>query len=362
MGSKSKGSASSESADAPSGEGGSPGKIFVGGLAKDVTLAVFSKYFGKYGEITDSVIMRDKYSGHPRGFGFVTYADPSVVDRVIQETHILNGKQVEIKRTIPKGAIPSKDFRTKKIFVGGIPPTVTEDEFKNFFGKYGKVVDHQIIRDHTTNRSRGFGFIVFDSEQVVDDLLVKGNMVDLMGTKVEIKKAEPRKASNLSGPAFGSESRARPYSGGAGGFGGSYGGFGGPGDFGPPPYRSGGGYGSRLGGYGGFGGGVGSDFGGGYGGFGSGGLGGYRGETSFGYSGRLGSYGGGGAGFDGGYGGGGPLGGYGRGVDDYGGYGRSDYGGGYESGPGAGYGGGSYYGGRGGYGGGGTGRYHPYAR
>ncbi|KAF3783565.1 Heterogeneous nuclear ribonucleoprotein 1 [Nymphaea thermarum] len=306
MGSKSKGSASSENADAPSGEGGSPG--------------------------------------------------------VIQETHILNGKQVEIKRTIPKGAIPSKDFRTKKIFVGGIPPTVTEDEFKNFFGKYGKVVDHQIIRDHTTNRSRGFGFIVFDSEQVVDDLLVKGNMIDLMGTKVEIKKAEPRKASNLPGPSFGSDSRARPYSGGAGGFGGSYGGFGGPGDFGPPPYRSGGGYGSRLGSYGGFGGGVGSDFGGGYGGFGSGGLGGYRGETSFGYSGRLGSYGGGGAGFDGGYGGGGPLGGYGRGVDDYGGYGRSDYGGGYESGPGAGYGGGSYYGGRGGYGGGGTGRYHPYAR
>lgn len=59
-----------------------------------VRAASFSKYFGKYGEITDSVIMRDKYSGHPRGFGFVTYADPSVVDKVIQETHILNGKQV----------------------------------------------------------------------------------------------------------------------------------------------------------------------------------------------------------------------------------------------------------------------------
>lgn len=37
-------------------------------------------------------------------------------------------EQVEIKRTIPKGAggNQSKDFKTKKIFVGGIPSTVTE--------------------------------------------------------------------------------------------------------------------------------------------------------------------------------------------------------------------------------------------
>lgn len=56
----------------------------------------FVKYFGKYGEITDSVIMKDRNTGQPRGFGFVTYADASVVDRVIEETHIINGKQVGI--------------------------------------------------------------------------------------------------------------------------------------------------------------------------------------------------------------------------------------------------------------------------
>lgn len=36
---------------------------------------------------------------------------------------------MEIKRTIPKGAIGSKDIRTKKIFVGGIPATVNEGCF-----------------------------------------------------------------------------------------------------------------------------------------------------------------------------------------------------------------------------------------
>ncbi|CAL9041526.1 unnamed protein product [Musa banksii] len=89
------------------------------------------------------------------------------------------------------------DFKTKKIFVGGIRSTLTEaDEFKNFFSKYGKVENHQIIRDHSTNRACGFGFIIFDSEEVVDDLLSEGNMIDLAGSKVEIKTAEPKKVSN----------------------------------------------------------------------------------------------------------------------------------------------------------------------
>jgi hypothetical protein len=60
------------------------------------------------------------------------------------------------------------------------------DDFKHFFQKYGPVVDHQIMRDHQTKRSRGFGFIVFSSDQVVDDLLANGNMIDLAGAKVSL--------------------------------------------------------------------------------------------------------------------------------------------------------------------------------
>ncbi|KAG6690027.1 hypothetical protein I3842_11G203000 [Carya illinoinensis] len=175
-----------------SGNGASPGKIFIGGLHKETSFGMFRNHFEKYGEITDAVIMRDRYTNQPRGFGFVTYADPSVVDKVIEDTHIINGKQVEIKRTIPKGQGQSKDFKTKKIFVGGIPSSVTEEEFKNFFSKYGEVVEHQIIRDHETQRSRGFGFIIFDSDEVVDEILSNGNMIEMAGTQVSLFRWSPR--------------------------------------------------------------------------------------------------------------------------------------------------------------------------
>ncbi|CAO2187792.1 unnamed protein product [Urochloa humidicola] len=290
-------------------DGASPAKIFIGGLSKDTTMGTFKEHFGKYGDITDAVIMKDRYTQKPRGFGFITFADPAVVDRVIEEEHVINGKPVEIKRTIPKGAAPLKDFKTKKIFVGGLPSALKEDEFKEFFSKFGKVAEHEIIRDHATNRSRGFGFIVFDAEKTVDELLAKkGNMIDLNGSQVEIKKAEPKKPSNPPPRSLDSEPRGRPYAESYDGFGSTDGSFG--------PYRSPGGFGAYGGGS---------------------------------YSGGL-------------------AGAYGR---DAGGYGGSSYGPSYDSsgasaGSGAGYGTAGLYGARTGYGStagsGAAGRYHPYGR
>lgn len=359
------------------GDGASPGKIFIGGLARETTSAQFVKHFGKYGEIIDSVIMKDRKTGQPRGFGFVTYADPSVVDKVIQDNHIINGKQVEIKRTIPRGAGGSKDFKTKKIFVGGIPTTVNEDEFRDFFSQFGEVKEHQIMRDHATSRSRGFGFITFETEQSVDDLLAKGNKLDMAGSQVEIKKAEPKKPNPPPAPSKRYNDSRSTF---GGGYGDSYGGFGGSnfggGGGGGGGYRSAGAYGGRGGVYGGYGsyGGYGGNEFGGYGAYGSGGGGGgggaggfgsYRGEPSVGYSGRYGGAFNRGYDLGGGYGGPGEsYGAYGSGggaAGGAGGYGSSSYdaglGGGYGSGSA-----GSFYGSRGGYGGAGNGRYHPYGR
>lgn len=60
----------------------------------------------------------------------------------------------------------------------------TADEFNDFFSTFGVVKEHQIMRDHASNRSRGFGFVTFDSEEAVDELLSKGNRIDFAGTKV----------------------------------------------------------------------------------------------------------------------------------------------------------------------------------
>jgi heterogeneous nuclear ribonucleoprotein A1/A3 len=68
------------------------------------------------------------------------------------------------------------------------------DEFRDFFSKFGNVMNHEIIRDHATSRPRGFGFIVFDSEKAVDDLFAKrGNMIDLNGAQVSLANKKIRR-------------------------------------------------------------------------------------------------------------------------------------------------------------------------
>ncbi|MBA0764835.1 hypothetical protein Gotri_014119, partial [Gossypium trilobum] len=103
------------------------------------------------------------------------------------------------------------NIRTKKIFVGGLPPTLTEDGFRQYFEAYGHVTDVVIMYDQNTQRPRGFGFISFDSEEAVDRVLHK-SFHDLNGKQVEVKPALPKDA-NPGGAS-------RSMGGGAGGFGG----------------------------------------------------------------------------------------------------------------------------------------------
>lgn len=184
-----------------------PGKIFVGGLARETTDSGFTVFFSKFGQILDSTIMRDRVTGTPRGFGFITFADKSSVDRVMAEkaTLTLDGRRVDCKVAFSKGS--GTPERTAKIFVGGILPTTTNEELKAYFDQFGTVRQASIMFDSETSRSRGFGFVNFESEDAVDTLLQRTHSIS--GKVVECKKAVPktRMGNNpqqgYGGPGFG---------------------------------------------------------------------------------------------------------------------------------------------------------------
>ncbi|XVF28544.1 hypothetical protein REPUB_Repub15cG0038900 [Reevesia pubescens] len=208
------------------------GKLFIGGISWETSEDLLKEYFSQYGDVLQTVVMRDKITGRPRGFGFVVFSDPSSLDTVLQEKHTIDGRTVEAKRALSReeqqtsgrsGNISQGrnsgsggNIRTKKIFVGGLPPTLTEDGFRQYFEAYGHVTDVVIMYDQNTQRPRGFGFISFDTEDAVDRVLHK-NYHDLNGKQVEVKRALPKDA-NPGGVS-------RTMSGGGGG-GGGYQGYG----------------------------------------------------------------------------------------------------------------------------------------
>jgi RNA recognition motif-containing protein len=77
-------------------------KIFVGGLPHNLPLDIFRNYFDQFGKLDDCLILQDKRTNKPRGFGFVTYNTVEEADRVMElkDKHVIHGKWVECKRAV----------------------------------------------------------------------------------------------------------------------------------------------------------------------------------------------------------------------------------------------------------------------
>ncbi len=143
----------------------------------------------------------------------------------------------------------------QKLYVGNLAFSMTSEELGGLFGEHGKVVSAKVITERETGRSRGFGFVEYDSPTAGEAAIRELNGKNVGGRPLVVREAEDRREGGGGGGG--------PRGGGGGGFGGPRGGGGGGG-------YGGGGGGGRSGGGGGYGGGGGGRGGGG-GGFGGGG-------------------------------------------------------------------------------------------
>jgi RNA-binding protein Musashi len=69
-------------------------KVFIGGLNWTTDEQMLHSYFEQFGPVIECTIMRDPSTGKSRCFGFVTFSEPAVVDKIIRQIHILDSKQV----------------------------------------------------------------------------------------------------------------------------------------------------------------------------------------------------------------------------------------------------------------------------
>jgi len=173
------------------------GKLFVGGLSWDTQCESLQRYFSRYGEVIDCVVMKNNETGRSRGFGFITFADPENVQRALDNCpHNLDGRTIDPKPCNPRSLHKPKRSNAgyPKVFLGGLPANVTESDLRSFFGRYGQVMEVVIMYDQEKKKSRGFGFLSFDNDAAVDRATAD-HFINLNGKQVEIKKAEPRDGS-----------------------------------------------------------------------------------------------------------------------------------------------------------------------
>ena len=79
----------------------------------------------------------------------------------------------------------------KTLYVGNIPWSTTESQLEEFFAQYGQVQGCRIITERSTGRSRGYGFVEVNEDEM-ETMMEKTNGAELDGRKIVVNEAKPR--------------------------------------------------------------------------------------------------------------------------------------------------------------------------
>uniref|UniRef100_A0AAX7T3T2 RRM domain-containing protein n=1 Tax=Astatotilapia calliptera TaxID=8154 RepID=A0AAX7T3T2_ASTCA len=90
-------------------------------------------------------------------------------------------------------ACPGPSEVCQRMFVGGLSWDTTKKDLKDYFSKFGEVVDCTLKLDPMTGRSRGFGFVLFKEPESVDKVASQKEH-KLNGKVIDPKKAKAMKS------------------------------------------------------------------------------------------------------------------------------------------------------------------------
>lgn len=79
----------------------------------------------------------------------------------------------------------------KKLYVGSLPYSVTDDRLREFFAMAGTVESAQVIIDRMTGRSKGFGFVEMADDEGAKAAIEMYNGKDMEGRSIVVNEARP---------------------------------------------------------------------------------------------------------------------------------------------------------------------------
>ncbi|MFZ9595328.1 MAG: RNA recognition motif domain-containing protein [Bdellovibrionia bacterium] len=110
----------------------------------------------------------------------------------------------------------------KKLYVGNLPFSATDQILADTFAQCGTVESAKIITDRDSGRSKGFGFVEMSTEAEAADAISKFNGADYDGRAMTVNEAKPMAPRENRGGGFGGGNRDRGGFGGRGGRGGRF--------------------------------------------------------------------------------------------------------------------------------------------
>lgn len=182
-------------------------KLFVAGLPESITEDVLRQLFeATGGSVVDVSLPRDRATGRPRGFGFVTFSTPSEAASARQslDGSLQAGRAISVRpfsSEPPRRGEGRSDSpgpsggagEDRTLYVGNLPYDTSQPEVTQLLADNGV---SPVVRMHLPagpdGRLRGFGFVTLASAEAANAAIVSLRGVEVRGRRLMVNIAHPR--------------------------------------------------------------------------------------------------------------------------------------------------------------------------
>ena len=95
----------------------------------------------------------------------------------------------------------------KKLYVGNLPYSATENSLTDAFAKCGTVESAKVITDRDSGRSKGFAFVEMSTPEEAQACIADFNGFELEGRQINVSEAKPQAPRESRGGGFGGGDR-----------------------------------------------------------------------------------------------------------------------------------------------------------
>lgn len=79
-----------------------------------------------------------------------------------------------------------------KLYVGGLPYSMGDDELSDAFKEHGTVTSATVIKDRDTGQSKGFGFVEMSTDEEAQAAIKALDNQELSGRRIRVNEARPK--------------------------------------------------------------------------------------------------------------------------------------------------------------------------
>ncbi|XP_039544476.1 poly(U)-binding-splicing factor PUF60-B isoform X2 [Pimephales promelas] len=173
-------------------------RVYVGSIYYELGEDTIRQAFAPFGPIKSIDMSWDSVTMKHKGFAFVEYEVPEAAQLALEQMNsvMLGGRNIKVGRPSNIGqAQPIIDQLAEearafnRIYVASIHPDLSDEDIKSVFEAFGKIKSCMLVREPTTGKHKGYGFIEYDKPQSSLDAVSSMNLFDLGGQYLRVGKA-----------------------------------------------------------------------------------------------------------------------------------------------------------------------------